>query len=277
VRRGGQQMLEVVEDDERVRLPERRRLGQTEHLRHGGHDELRVGEACERDEERAVGELLQQLGGDLEGEARLPGAAGAGDRDESSLPEEPGELRLLDGAADEGVRGERQVRTVQALRGRERPAAELVEALGARQVLEAMLAEVDEVGVPDQVVGRMRHEYLAAVAGRGDPRGPVDVDAHVAVVAQKRLPGVQSHANPHGAVAEPGLHGPRRRDRVGRARERDEEAVAGRVDLDAAPGRARLSDDPPMLGQLRRVALRPALRQQHSRACDVREEEGDRA
>jgi hypothetical protein len=53
--------------------------------------------------------------------------------------------------------------------------AELVEPLARRQVLQAMLAEVDDGDGPEQVAGRLRADDLAAMRGRGDARRPVDV------------------------------------------------------------------------------------------------------
>ena len=63
----------------------------------------------------------------------------------------------------------------------------------------------------------------------------------------------------------------------GAVRERDEERVALRVDLDAAVPRERVPQHPPVLGQRLRIPLRAELVQQPRRALDVREQEGDRA
>ena len=67
----------------------------------------------------------------------------------------------------------RQVRAVQALDRRELLVAELVEPLGPRQVLEPLLAEVEELDLRHELARDLRDEHLPAVAGRRDPRGAV--------------------------------------------------------------------------------------------------------
>ena len=60
-------------------------LAQAERLRDRRHDELPVADRRERDEEDAVSELLDHLGGGLEREARLAGAAGARERQQADV------------------------------------------------------------------------------------------------------------------------------------------------------------------------------------------------
>ena len=62
--------------------------------------------------------------------------------------------------------------------------AELVEALGPGQVLEALLAEVEELDLRHELARHLRDEHLAAVAGGGDARGAVDVHADVEAVGR---------------------------------------------------------------------------------------------
>ena len=108
-----------------------------------------------------------------------------------------------------------------------------------------MLAEVVEgdAGVQlgdDELARGAGDEHLAAVRGRADARGAMDVDADVVVGADLGLPGVHAHAHAQIHALGPGvdrqrtLSGHRRGDGVGRAREGDEEGVALGVDLDAA-------------------------------------------
>ena len=71
---------------------------------------------------------------------------------------------------------------------REAVCEELVDVLRLGQACEAMGAEVAhcESGAVEQ--RRRREQDLAAVTGRPDPRGAVDVDARVAVLGHDRLP-----------------------------------------------------------------------------------------
>ena len=72
----------------------------------------------------------------------------------------------------------------------------------------------------------------------------------------------------------PGLGGG---DRTGSGRERDEERVALRVDLDAVVRGERGPKDAPVLCERLGVPVGAERVQQAGRALDVREEEGDRA
>ena len=91
------------------------------------------------------------------------------------------------------------------------------------------------------------------MAGRADARRADDVDPEVAVLADLRLAGVQSH--PHADLraarplvrAERALGFDRGVGRVLRAREREEEGVALRVDLGAAVAVHRAAHDPPVV------------------------------
>ena len=70
--------------------------------------------------------------------------------------------------------------------------------------------------------------------GGGDARRAVDVDPDVALLGHDRLARVEPHAHADRPAAERRLPVGGGRDRVGGARERDEERVALRVHLDAA-------------------------------------------
>ena len=112
------------------------------------------------------------------------------------------------------------------------------------------------------------------VARRGDPGGAVDVGADVALVRQQRRARVNAH--PH-RDRQRRLGFLRGRQRTRRGRERDEERIALRVDLDAAVPRERVAQDASMLGERLRVLRLAELVQQPRRALDVGEEEGDGA
>ena len=74
---------------------------------------------------------------------------------------------------------------------------------GSVQRAQPVGAEVDRapIGaaqlVGDQVAGRLGDEDLAAVAGRADPRGAVDVEPDVALRGAPRLAGVEPHPVAH--------------------------------------------------------------------------------
>jgi hypothetical protein len=69
----------------------------------------------------------------------------------------------------------------------------------------------------------------------------------------------------------------RRRERTISRRERDEERIALRIDLDAAVRAERLAQNEPVRVECIRVPFRPELVEQSRRALDVPEEKGDGA
>ena len=110
--------------------------------------------------------------------------------------------------------------------------------------------------------------------GCRDPSRAVDVEPDVALVGDEGLAGVDPHPHLHRAVCQRSSCAGSGRDRVGSAREGDEEGVALRVDLDAV----RLLE-----GRAERSAMRAeqigvggsVLTQQPRRAGDIGEEKGD--
>src|SRR4051812_30350524 len=135
-----------------------------------------------------------------------------------------------------------------------------VDPVGAGQPLELQLArgaEDDVGGAVGQVAERRRHQHLAPARLRGDPRGDHHVAAEEVVALADRLAGVQAHpdADRLAAVLHPGRQRALDRDRalhaVAWAREDDHEAVASRLDLEAAVQAHRVADD--------RVVLAPQL------------------
>ncbi len=171
-RRRGNHLLEVVEDEQHgvladeIQEPlERRALAGFQEADRGDDgrgDELRLGHRIERDEEHAIGELLGDLGGDLEAESGLAGAAGSGQRQESrSFEEGPGGLDLAIAPDEARQLGRQVVRGgVERAQGREvgrQPGDhQLVETLRSGQVLQAALAEVPQ---RDALGQRMLDEY----------------------------------------------------------------------------------------------------------------------
>ncbi len=78
---------------------------------------------------------------------------------------------------------------------------ELEEALRLAEILEAVLAQVDQAGARRQRLarkgaGRLGQEDLPPVPGAHDPSRPVDRRAEVVVATMLRLAGVHAHPHP---------------------------------------------------------------------------------
>ena len=88
------------------------RRADTESARHGRQHESGVLERREADKCDAVGEIVEKLGGNLDGEPRLAGPAGAGQRHEPDIPspKHVHQIPDLTRAADQGRRLRRQAR-----------------------------------------------------------------------------------------------------------------------------------------------------------------------
>ena len=245
-----------------------------------------LSEPREVDEVGAAGEVVEGAGRDLEREARLPDTARAGERRQPGQAERrPHRLGLLL-AVDEPSRRPRQVRGVQRPQRRELElealAAELEQPNRRVDVLQPVIAQVDQDLLrAEQVPGRARDDDLTAVGGGGDPRRLMDVEAHVARVALLGLAGVDAHSDSDGRPGprvrgERALRVGRRTDGAGRGREREEERVALRVDLDSLVGHDGFAQHASM--RLEDVAVRrPESPQQGRRPLDVGEEQRDRA
>ena len=140
-----------------------------------------------------------------------------------------------------------------------------------------MLAEIADGGLALQEPARgLGEDDLPSVRGRGDARGPMNVDPDVTLVGHEWLTRVDAHAYANRAAVERvprlvcGGNG------VSGAGERDEEGIALGVHFDALVSRERLPQDSSMLVEQIGVAP-PVLLQESCRALDVREEEGDGA
>ena len=273
----GQELLEVVEQEQHPAAAQERTevLLRPDRRPDRRLHERRIRQRGQGDEPHAVGEVVDDVRRSLQGQARLPGSTGPSERDQPMGAYELRHLRQLALTTDQRHRLHGQVRLVQALQRRELTLAELEDPLRRGQVLEPVLAEVTQTVLARKVARRLRHQHLPTVTRSRDPRRSMDVDADIAVLRQQRLARVDTHPHPDRAVQR--LAGfPRSRERVRRTRERDEEGVALRVDLDAVVARERRAQHLPVLGQRVRIRL-PELVQKPRRALDVREEEGDRA
>jgi hypothetical protein len=201
----------------------------------------------------------------------------ASNRGELSLaPEEGARLRLLPVETLERRKRRLQVGNDQ-----------LEDQLWTREILQPVFPEVLHRGARRQNVVRqlscgLREQDLPPVGGCADSRCPVDIEAEVALIADHRLPGVD--ADPHAKLdaARPRLSGEpplcvhRRCERVPSPREYDEERVALGVDLVTLGVPERGAQEPAVRCQHLAVAI-PQLADEHRRALDVGEQEGDGA
>ena len=129
---------------------------------------------------------------------------------------------------------------------------------------------------------RLREEDLPAAADGADAGRAHDVEPDVALLVDRRLAGVQAHPHAHVRLAGPGLRRVRALSldrgghRVARAREREEERVALRVDLDPVARSERVADEASVRRQHVAVVVTEAL-EELRRVLDVGEHEGDRS
>ena len=146
-----------------------------------------------------------------------------------------------------------------------------------------MLAEVSQArarghGTADERAGRLRHEDLAAVAGRHDPRRPMDVHPDVDTGGQLGLAGMDADPHLDRGASRPRLggdrplHPDRRLDRLSGGPEDREERVALGADLGAAAGTG--VPDQLVVPREQRAVVGPELLHEACRAVDVSEQEG---
>ena len=237
------------------------------------------------------GKVPERAARHLEAEARLPGAAGPGERQEPVVGQQCRDLADLSRPSEEGRQPGRQVVRHRVERPDRREVAleildnQLPEPLGLIEILEPMDTEISELGAlgerfPDEGARRVGEEHLAAVPDAGDAAGAVNVESDVPLGAEAGLAGVHAHPDPDLDVVRPRLAGERAlrgnggRDRSGRRWKGDEEGVPLGPHLDAT---LRLEGRPQQLlvsSEDRRPSL--ALRlEQPGRPLDVGEQERD--
>ena len=156
---------------------------------------------------------------------------------------------------------------------------ELEDPLRLRQLRQRPEAEVAELAVGGEHECRgLGGDDLAAVARVRDPERAVDVDADVAVLAERGGAGVQPDADAHRRGPVVARDPPLRVDRGLRGGlglgEGGEELVAARVDLVAVGCRDRFAQEAPEVGEHGLPAV-AELAGEPRRALDVGEEEGD--
>ena len=213
---------------------------------------------------------------------QVVGVAGLRDDVEAGVVEQPRDALAQqhgvvgeDDADRASRRGAREAREVAA----EARLVELEDPLRLRQLRQRPEAEVAELAVGrEHERSRLGRDDLAAVAGVGDPEGAVDLDADVAVLAERGGAGVQPDADAHrrrpGVARDPPLcvdRGLRRRSRRRRRRRRARRRASRPRALRRRDGFAQ---QPPEVGEHGLPAL-TELACEPRRALDVGEEEGD--
>ena len=159
-------------------------------------------------------------------------------------------------------RRNREVRPIEGFQGRKSLLAQLIHPLRRGQILEAMLAEIlQSIGLHER--GRRGgDEHLAAVSGRCDPGGAVDVDPDVPFLGEQRRTGVHPHTHLDRAVPQRLRQVACSSKGAGRSWERSKEGVPLRIHLDAVMAEKRLSNRATVRGERLRVGLRAELMQQ---------------
>ena len=303
-RSGRDDLLEIIEDEQKsfVAQPVGERLGDRSRAPLGDadgrgdprRDQHRVTDGLERDEEDAVGEVVRSAGRQLQRQARLPGPARAGEGEQPGRGEQSGRLGELGVAADEGgqlggeVVGSRVERPQRRELGRQAIAEDLDDADRRAQVLEPVLAEVDQPDAVDrmidqQVTGHRGGEDLTAVGDRRDPRRAVDAESDQALPGLLGSTRMETHPDADRCVLGPWfreqrpLPGDRCFDRGRGLREDHEERIALGSLFGAVVRRPRLAQKSAVALEKLSVAIAadPAL--EPGGTLDIGEQEGVRA
>ena len=187
------------------------------------------------------------------------------------------ELCDLADPSDERARLGREIRGVQRPERREHTGPDLIQALGLRQILEAVQSEVGELDRRlEQAAGLVRQHDLPPVACGADAGRPVDVDTDVALVGAHRRACVNPDTHPEWPAHKRLRRLASRRYCVRSDSEYAEDRVALRIDLDAPVSRERSSQQTAVFRKHLGIVV-SELGQQTCRALDVREEQRDGA
>jgi hypothetical protein len=210
----------------------------------GGQDEARIRELRKAGEENAVGEVVEELGRNLCGQARLARAAGPGQGDDPRLApaEELRHFPNLALAADQRVRLERQVRGACLKSARRWEPAfqvrhdELEQPLSRNEVRQTVLPQIEHLGrvqgrFSEEVARGLREEDLSRVrCALNALRTPGGLPC-VPVVRSDRF----GRADPDpeaGDATRRTLNTDRGCNRVSRAGEGDEQGIAIPIQLE---------------------------------------------
>ena len=212
-RASGQDLLEVVEDEQRGPAAEPRLdlrgelagvVAEVERPCDRRQHARRIRDRREGDQERAAGQVVEQPPRDRQREARLAHAARADERHEARpVRKQRVQAVQVDVAPDERREFLGQVRRPRRGRAQRREVRrtatvvdDVEQPLRAREVLQPVLPEVLDLRVvAQQRAGRSGDEHLPAGRGGADARGAVDLDRHVAELVPLDVPRVRAH--PH--------------------------------------------------------------------------------
>ena len=247
-------LLAVVEDEHRLaalqllhqRVHERPAalLAQADRPGDGRGHELGIPHRGEVDPPHPAGMPVGGCGGALEREPRLSASSGAGQRDQSVVLDELGELGELRVARDERRQLHRQIVRERVQREQRREPirqvrmTQLPYPLRTTEALEPVRAEIAQhhaVGqaIDHEIVGRARQHRLSTVGGVPEPGTADDRGALVvAGIAKVDLAGVERHPDSDGRGFGPRLFEEcplriqSRRERFGWLRERGDDTVA---------------------------------------------------
>jgi hypothetical protein len=260
--RSGHDLLEIVDQQQNVLVAqlERQRL-ERRLVASRAHADA-ASDGCKRgrrlpdrgqvDEEHTVRETVDLVRRRLEGHPRLADAAGTSEREQPNpvrvqqvakrgqLRFAAEELRRLGGKVVRPLGERHERRKVELKRGMDK----LEDALGPREVLEAVLAEVTKARLGGQVTirklgGRCRKEHLSSVARGHDPGGAVHGGAEEIVGPLLSRTDVDAHSDTQWARFAPSLLGQpalpleTRQHPVGGRREHGHQPVT--CDLDDGP------------------------------------------
>ena len=300
----GQEVLEIVEDEQHALVPQvfsddvahiaAGHFGEAEGTGDGRKDKRGVGERAERHREHAMREVVKELRGRSEREARLSDAAGADEGDELDVitdhqRSELGELAL----PPNGLGPQRRQVVRAALETPQRRELgdqigvdELEELLWTLKILQPMRAQVVEhdlgVRAIDELSGREREHDLPTMRCGHDPRAAIQRRAEVMSTPHLDRTGMEAHPHSKGAGLRPDLgakgalavdRGTHRGDRVA---ERGVHRVADGLEDNAAGTLDRGGEELVVPRDRRGVGARMGLEQPGAR-FDVGEEEGHRA
>ena len=163
---------------------------------------------------------------------------------------------------------------------------ELKDALGARQIAQPMLSQLDQPHlarerIPDQLLGGQRDQHLTAMRHRRHPRGSVQRRTEIVAVSKLTRTGMDPHPHPQRPRSLPALSrqrhlpGRRRQQRALSRLERREQAIPGRLDHHTARCLHRVAQDL-VVARQRAFHRLGMLLPQARRTLQISKEEGHR-
>ena len=272
-------LLEVVEQQQQPTLTDVRGkfiLG-AERMRDRLDDKRRSAQCRQPDPEDAGLVVRDERPCRLQRQARLTRPTGTGQRHQASATLDPGEqLSQLAVPTDERARRPRQVRVGNRLERRKPLLAELEDRDRLGNVLEPMLAQIEQPVGSNEGRRHRRQDHLPPMRRSCDPCRAVHLKPHIARLTESHLARVHTHPDSQPERRQRHLCLTRRRQRIGGSGKCDEKRVPSRVHLDAPMRRPRHPRHPMVPRQQFPIGLRPELVQQSRRALDIGEQERHR-